>query len=68
MLTSVGLAWHHRFFKDLHFIGPLEVEADGLPKAPAVHNNNNNNNNNNLISIILYHDFPLNVYEYPKDQ
>lgn len=62
MSTSVGLAWHGRFFKDLHFIGPLEVEADGLPKAPAVHNNNN------LISIILYHPFPLNVYEYPKDQ
>ena len=58
MSTSVGLAWHGRFFKDL----PLEVEADGLPKAPAVHNNNN------LISIILYHAFPLNVYEYPKDQ
>ena len=64
---SVGLAYHGWLFRDTHFIGPLELEADDSPNVPITQALNNSINifviNSN---IVLYLVFLLNIYEYQE--
>ena len=67
-LIRVHIAWcclalHVRLFKDTHFIGPLELEANDPPKIPVVQALNNSINSF-LINpnIILSCVFSLNIY------
>ena len=53
---SVGLVWHGCFFRDTHFLGPLELRVNGSPKSFIV-KTLSNPRNIFLIhqNIILYH-------------
>ena len=39
--SLIGLAWHGRLFRDIHFVGFLGLKADDKPKAPTAESLNN---------------------------
>ena len=44
MLTSIGLGWHGRLFRDTHFRSPLELESNDSPKLLIAQTLNNSIN------------------------
>ena len=65
-MTTVSLACQDRFYRDIHVILPLELEANDLSKIPVVENIILSNKyfliNPN---ISTYTCLSLNSYEYP---
>ena len=64
-LTIVVLVWHDWFFRDTHFIAPLELKANDSLKH-SIEQEVNKLINIFLINPNIWYPFLSNIYEYQK--